>query len=113
MGARYWFDGFVVMHITIGSVFSGLPIARQRFATICCLLLVPVSLARLPGQVTFQARVMHERSAMFRLGDTLPANRRSVVLVRDFDSTWNDRADRTSPNLAKDFARNGTRLDRP
>jgi hypothetical protein len=36
-----------------------------------------------------------------------------VVLVDDFLSTWNDRANRTAPNFAKDFARNGTRFDQP
>jgi hypothetical protein len=113
MGPRYWFDGFVVMHITIGNAFSQQRAEWQRFAIACCILLVPVSLARLPGQVAFQAKVMHERSSMYRLGAALPTDRRSVVLVSDFFSTWDDRANRTSPNLGKDFARNGIRLDQP
>jgi hypothetical protein len=113
MGPRYWFDGFVVMHITVASVFSELPIPWRRFAVACCLLLVPVSLARLPGQVQFQAHVMHERSSVFRLAATLPQDQRSIILIRDFPSTWNERFNRTQPNLAKDFARNGTALDRP
>ncbi len=113
MGPRYWFDGFIVMHVTLGSVFSRQPLEWQRFAVACCLLLVPVSLARLPGQVVFEAHVMHERSSMFRLGAALPSDRRSVVLVDDFLSTWNDRANRTAPNFAKDFARNGTQFDQP
>jgi hypothetical protein len=113
MGPRYWFDGFVVMHITVGSVFSQQPIAWQRFATASCLLLIPLSLARLPAQVGFQARVMHERSSVFRLAAALPSNQRSVVLVNDFPSAWNERANRTAPNFAKDFVRNGTALDHP
>ena len=113
MGPRYWFDGFVVMHITIGSEFSQVSPAWQRFTVACCLLLVPVSLARLPAQVAFEAYVMHERSSMFRLGAALPQDRRSVVLLADFPSAWNDRSNRTAPNLAKDFARNGTQLDKP
>jgi hypothetical protein len=36
-----------------------------------------------------------------------------VVLLADFPSAWNDRSNRTAPNLAKDFARNGTQLDKP
>jgi hypothetical protein len=113
MGPRYWFDGFVVMHITVGNAFSQQPIAWQRFAVACCLLLVPVSLARLPGQVWFEAKVMRERSSVFRLAAALPPDARSVILVNDFPSTWNDRFNRTQPNFAKDFARNGTQLDKP
>jgi len=113
MGPRYWFDGFVVMHLTLGSVYSQQHREWQRFVVACCLLLVPVSLARLPGQVAFEAKVMHERSSVFRLGDSLPPDHRSVILVNDFPSTWNERADRTAPNLGKDFVRNGIRLDRP
>lgn len=113
MGPRYWFDGFIVMHITIASVFSRQPVEWQRFAVACCVLLVPVSLARLPGQVLFEARVMHERSSIFRLAAALPRDKRSIILVNDFDSAFNDRANRTAPNLAKDFVRNGIRLDRP
>ncbi len=113
MGPRYWFDGFVVMHITLGSVFSEQRVEWQRFVTACCLLLAPVSLARLPGQVAFQARLMHERASVYRLGDALPTDHRSVVLVPDFFSAWNERANRTAPNLAKDFARNGITLDKP
>lgn len=113
MGPRYWFDGFIVMHITIGSVFSQQPIAWRRFAVACCLLLVPISLARLPAQVGFEAHMMHERSSVFRLAATLPTDRRSIILINDFDSTWNDRANRTAPNFAKDFVRNGISLDKP
>jgi hypothetical protein len=113
MGPRYWFDGVVVMHVTLGSVFSEQGLQWRQFATACCLLLVPVSLARLPGQVAFQSRLMHERSSVYRLGAALPADHRSVVLVHDFLSTWNERANRTTPNLAKDFARNGIAFDRP
>jgi hypothetical protein len=113
MGPRYWFDGFVVMHITVGSVFSEQPVPWQRFAVACCLLLIPVSLARLPGQVQFQAHMMRERSSVFRLAATLPQDRRSIILIGDFPSTWNERFARTQPNLAKDFVRNGTALDRP
>lgn len=113
MGPRYWFDGFVVMHITLGSVFSEQRLEWSRFVTACCLLLVPVSIARLPGQVAYEARLMHERSSVYRLGAALPADHRSVVLVPDFFSTWDQRANRTTPNLAKDFARNGMALDRP
>ena len=39
MGPRYWFDGFVVMHIIIGSEFSQLSRTWQRFTVACCLLL--------------------------------------------------------------------------
>jgi len=113
MGPRYWFDGFVIMHITIGSAFSQQPIALQRFAVACCLLLMPVSLARLPAQVGFEARVMHERSSVFRLTAALPRDQKSIVLVNDFPSAWNDRFNRTQPNLAKDLVRNGTELDKP
>lgn len=113
MGPRYWFDGFVVLHITIGSVFSEQPIGWQRFVVASCLLLIPVSLARLPAQVAFEARVMHERSSVFRLAATLPQDRRSIILVNNFPSTWNDRFNRTQPNLAKDLVRNGTTLDKP
>jgi len=113
MGPRYWFDGFVVMHITVGSAFAVQPVARQRFALACALLLIPVSLARLQAQVAFEAHVMRERSTVYRLARTLPAGRTSIVLVNDFYSTWNDRYNRTTPNVAKDFARNGTRLAAP
>ena len=113
MGPRYWFDGFVVMHITIGSVFSQRPVAWSRFATACCLLLVPISLARLPALVRFESHMMSERSSVFRLAATLPANQRSIILIKDFYSTWNDRANRTAPNFAKDFVRNGISLDKP
>lgn len=113
MGPRYWFDGFVAMHITIANDFSRRPIEWQRFAIACCLLLVPVSLARLPAQVRFEAHMMHERSSVFRLAATLPTDRRSIILVNDFFSTWNDRNNRTAPNFAKDFVRNGTSLDKP
>src|SRR6185437_2248288 len=57
MGPRYWFDGFVVMHITVASAFAQRPAMQQRFAVACALLLVPVSLARLPEQVQFQAHI--------------------------------------------------------
>ena len=113
MGPRYWFDGFIAMHLTLGSEFSQQSPAWRRFAVACCLLLTPVSLARLPAQVAFEAHVMHERSSVFRLGSALPQDRRSVVLLTDFPSAWNHRANRTAPNLAKDFARNGTQLDKP
>jgi hypothetical protein len=113
MGPRYWFDGFVVMHLTLGRVFSQQTPELQRFVVACCLLLVPVSLARLPGQVLFEAKVMHERSSMFRLGDALPTDGRSVILMNDFPSAWNDRASRAAPNFGKDFVRNGIRLDKP
>jgi hypothetical protein len=113
MGPRYWFDGFVAMHITLGSEFSRERAEWQRFVIVCCILLVPVSLARLPGQVAFEARVMRERSSVYRLGAALPTDRRSLILVSDFFSTWDDRANRTSPNLGKDFARNGIGLDQP
>jgi hypothetical protein len=113
MGPRYWFDGFIAMHITLGSEFSQQSPAWRRFAVACCILLTPVSLARLPAQVAFEAHVMHERSSVFRLGAALPQDRRSVVLLTDFPSAWNIRANRTAPNLAKDFARNGTQLDKP
>ncbi len=112
MGPRYWFDGFAVMHLTIGSAFAAQTVPWRRFAVACCVLLVPVSLARLPAQVAFHAREMHERSAMFRLGGALPTGQQSVILIPDFPSAWNERANRTSWNLAKDFARNGTRVDR-
>jgi hypothetical protein len=113
MGPRYWFDGFIVMHITIGSVFAQRPIAWQRFAVACCLLLIPVSLARLPEQVAFEAHVMRERLSVFRLGATLPSNKQSIVLVNDFPSAFNDRANRTAPNFAQDLVRNGTDLNKP
>jgi hypothetical protein len=113
MGPRYWFDGFATMHITIASEFSRRPLEWQRFVIACCLLLIPVSLARLPAQVQFQARMMHERSSVFRLASTLSSDRRSVILVNDFFSTWNDRNNRTAPNFAKDFVRNGVSLDKP
>jgi hypothetical protein len=106
MGPRYWFDGFVIMHLTVGSVFGAQDIAWRRFAVACCALLIPVSLARLPMQVQFHAREMHERASMFRLGAALPKDERAVILVDDFPSAWNDRANRTDWNLAKDFARN-------
>jgi hypothetical protein len=113
MGPRYWFDGFVVMHITVGSAFSQTPIPWRRFAVVCCLLLIPISLARLPGQIAFEARVMRERSSVFRLAAALPSDKRTTILVNDFPSAWNERFNRTQPNFAKDFARNGTDLDKP
>jgi hypothetical protein len=113
MGPRYWFDGFIVMHITVASVFSRQTVEWQRFIVACCLLLVPVSLARLPGQVLFEARVMHERSSVFRLAAALPRDGRSIILINDFDSAFNERANRTAPNLAKDVVRNGISLDKP
>jgi hypothetical protein len=112
MGPRYWFDGFVVMHMTVASAFGDMDVAWRRFATACCALLIPVSLARLPAQVAFHARVADERSAMFRRGAALPQGTEAVILVNDFPSAWDDRANRTDWNLAKDFARNGTSLDR-
>jgi hypothetical protein len=113
MGPRYWFDGFVVMHITVASVFSRRTVEWQRFVVTCCLLLVPISLARLPGQLLFEARVMHERSSVFRLAAALPQDKRSIIVVSDFDSAFNDRANRTAPNFAQDFVRNGIHLDKP
>jgi Dolichyl-phosphate-mannose-protein mannosyltransferase len=113
MGPRYWFDGFVVMHITIGSVFSQQPIPWRHFAVACCLLLVPISLARLPALVRFESHVMRERSSVFHLAAALPTNQRSIILINDFYSTWNERANRTAPNFAKDFVRNGISLDKP
>lgn len=113
MGPRYWFDGFAVMHITIAGVFSQQPVAWRRFVVACCLLLIPVSLARLPALVRFEGHMMHERSSVFRLAATLPTDRRSIILVNDFYSTWNDRANRTAPNFGKDFVRNGISLDKP
>ncbi len=112
MGPRYWFDGFVAMHVTVASAFSTERIVWQRFAVACGLLLIPVSLARLPSQVRFEAHVMRERSSVYRLAQSLPAGRRTVVLVNDFFSAWNDRYNRTSPNFAKDLVRNGVNLDR-
>jgi hypothetical protein len=105
MGPRYWFDGFVAMHLSVGSAFGSRPVLSRRFAAACCILLVPVSLARLPEQIAFHAREMHERSTMFRLGGALPHGRGNIVLVTDFPSAWNHRANRTSLNLAKDFIR--------
>ncbi len=113
MGPRYWFDGFVVMHITLANEFSQQSPALRRFAIACCLLLVPVSLARLPAHVAFEARVTHERSSVFRLAAALPADHRSVILVNDFLSTWNDRANLATPNGANDLMHNGTNLDQP
>ena len=111
MGPRYWFDGFAVMHLTVGSVFGAQDIAWRRFAVACCALMLPISLARLPAQIAFHAREMRERSSMYRLGAALPSDERAVVLVNDFPSAWNDRANRTDWNLAKDFARNAPPLD--
>ena len=54
---------------------------------------------------------MHERSSVFRLAASLPPGRQSVILINDFPSAWNDRFNRTQPNFAKDFVRNGIRLD--
>lgn len=79
MGPRYWLDGFVAMHLTVGSVFGAQDIAWRRFAVACCALLLPVSLARLPAQVAFHARAMRERSSMFRLGAALPSDERAVM----------------------------------
>ncbi|MDB5396624.1 MAG: hypothetical protein JWM91_4130 [Rhodospirillales bacterium] len=112
MGPRYWFDGFAVMHITIGSAFAAQPETWRRFATACCLLVVPVSLARLPAQVYYQARVMNERATIFRLVEHLPPAMRTVVLVNDFPSMWNYRNNRTHWNGAEDFIRNGPDFDR-
>ena len=113
MGPRYWFDGFAVMHLTVGSVFSGGLGSRRRFAVAACLLLGALELARLPGQVIFFSRVLQERAEVYRLGAQLPRDRQSLILVPDFQSAWNERFDRTGAHRAFDFARNGISVEGP
>ena len=113
MGPRYWFSGFAVMHLTVGSEFARTGPPARRFAVACCVLLGMLGLARLPGQVIFFSRVLHERATVYRLGADLPKDRRAMILVPDFPSAWDERFDRTGLNRAWDFARNGIAVDGP
>lgn len=104
MGPRYWFDGVAIMPLTVASVFAERELGR--FCAVCFLLMAPISLARLPAQTAFFARVIRQNATVFQLATGLPRDRKAVVLVPNFYSQWDERADRTSPNLASAYVRN-------
>jgi hypothetical protein len=113
IGPRYWFDGFAVMHLTVGRALAVEGVGWRRFATAACLLLSAFSLARLPAQIDYFGRIAHERESVFRLAAQLPQDRLHIVLVQSFKSAWNERFAKSQVNFAMDFARNGTEFEGP
>ncbi len=112
MGPRYWFDGFVVMHLTVArDIALSLEPGRTRLVALL-VLLVPAQLAMLPAQVGLHARLMAERAAPFRLAATLPG-KQAFVLVGDFPSGFDARFNRRNIHRAQDFMRNGPDLADP
>ena len=112
MGPRYWFDGFVVMHLTAArEIASSLGPWRTRLGAVLALL-VPAQLAMLAPQVGFHARVMAERAAPFRLAAALPGPA-AFVLVGNFPSGFDARFNRHNIHAAQDFMRNGPDLADP
>ncbi len=110
MGPRYWFDGFVVMHLTVAREIAGsFEPQRTRLAALLALL-IPAQLAMLPAQVGFHARMMAERAAPFRLAAALPGPA-AFMLVGDFPSGFDARFNRHNIHRAQDFMRNGPDLD--
>jgi hypothetical protein len=66
----------------------------------------------LPAQVGFDARIMAERAAPFRLAAALPGPA-AFVLVGDFPSGFDARFNRHNIHRAQDFMRNGPDLADP
>ncbi len=110
MGPRYWFDGFVVMHITVArEIAAAADPARLRGAALLACLL-PAEFGLLVGQVDFHARIIAEREAPSRLAAALP-DRAAFVLVGDFPSGFDRRFNRRDKHRAQDFMRNGPTAD--
>lgn len=111
MGPRYWFDGYVAMHLTVAREAGA--VAERHGARLGATLamLAAVELATLPAQTWYYARTIGERGAPSRLAAKLPE--RAFVLVGDFPSGFNARFNRRNAHRAQDFMRNGPDLDGP
>ncbi|MDE2197462.1 MAG: glycosyltransferase family 39 protein [Rhodospirillales bacterium] len=107
LGPRYWFDGFVVMHLTVAAELATLRPRPRNWAAAALALLVPAHMAMLPWQAQFFARVYVERSAAFRAAAALPADgQRAFVLIGDYASVFNPRYRLASTNPSFDMMHN-------
>lgn len=110
MGPRYWFDGFVIMHLTVAREIAAAADPARLRAIVLLALLIPAELGLLPALVFYHAGMITERAAPTRLAAALPDSR-AFILVGDFPSGFDRRFNRNNIHRAQDFMRNGPDLD--
>ncbi len=63
MGPRYWFDGFVIMHLTVAREIAAAADPARLRAVALLALLIPAELGLLPALVFYHAGMIAERAA--------------------------------------------------